>query len=249
MKIGKSALCMWVLVVGIVSFASTAQGQSVDESHWVLDFGAGIDVSVNGNVNSGAIGRIQGQTAAILPNPYGQVYGTGLHFKFGGGYVLNPTSELRGVFTYQSADANLVRLGDLGPSNLYGQYSDYKTLGLDLGYRRYVPLTTSRVRVYGEGTLGIAFIDSINVQLAAPQANTIVDQTDFYDQTSAFTWGINFGVLFPVAAKVDLSVQGGLRHVSGLAEVDQLVGTGLDEINNDSGRLTFPVVVGVRFRF
>ena len=62
-------------------------------------------------------------------------------------------------------------------------------------------------------------------------------------------WGINFGVLFPVAAKVDLSVQGGLRHVSGLAEVDQLVGTGLDEINNDSGRLTFPVVVGVRFRF
>ena len=140
-------------------------------------------------------------------------------------------------------------MGDLGPSSLYGQYSDYKTIGLDLGYRRYVPLTTSRIRVYGEGTLGIAFIDSINVQLAAPQANSIVDQTDFYDQTAAFTWGINFGVLFPVAAKVDLSVQGGLRHVSGLAEVDQLVGTGLDEINNDSARLTFPVVVGVRFRF
>ena len=89
----------------------------------------------------------------------------------------------------QTADANLVHLGDLGPSNLYGQYSDYKTLGLDLGYRRYVPLTTSRIRVYGEGTLGIAFIDSINVQPAAPQANSIVDQTDFYDQTSAFTWG------------------------------------------------------------
>jgi hypothetical protein len=37
--------------------------------------------------------------------------------------------------------------------------------------------------------------------------------------------------------------------MSGLAEVDQLIGTGLDEINNDSGRLTFPIVVGVRFRF
>ena len=249
MKIGNVAWSVWTLVVVILLFASTAQGQSVDGSRWVLDLGAGIDVSVNGNVNSGAIGRLQGQAAAILPSPYGDVYGTGLHFKFGGGYVLNPQSELRGIFTYQSADANLVRLGDLGPSSLYGQYSDYKTIGLDLGYRRYVPLTNSKIRVYGEGTLGIASIDRINVLLSAPQANLVVDQTDFYDSTAAFTWGLNFGVLFPVAEKVDLSAQVGLRHVSGLAEVDQLIGTGLDEINNDSGRLTFPIVVGVRFRF
>jgi len=249
MKIGNVAWCVWTLVVAMFSFASQAQGQSVDGSRWVLDLGAGIDVSVNGNVNSGAIGRLQGQAAAILPNPYGDVYGTGLHFKFGGGYVLNPQSELRGIFTYQSADANLVRLGDLGPSSLYGQYSDYKTIGLDLGYRRYVPLTNSKIRVYGEGTLGIASIDRINILLSAPQSNLVVDQTDFYDSTAAFTWGLNFGVLFPVAEKVDLSAQVGLRHVSGLAEVDQLIGTGLDEINNDSGRLTFPIVVGVRFRF
>jgi Outer membrane protein beta-barrel domain len=249
MKIGNVAWSVWTLVVVILAFASQAQGQSVDGSRLVLDLGAGIDVSVNGNVNSGAIGRLQGQAAAILPSPYGDVYGTGLHFKFGGGYVLNPQSELRGIFTYQSADANLVRLGDLGPSSLYGQYSDYKTIGLDLGYRRYVPLTNSKIRVYGEGTLGIASIDRINVLLSAPQANLVVDQTDFYDSTAAFTWGLNFGVLFPVAAKVDLSAQVGLRHVSGLAEVDQLIGTGLDEINNDSGRLTFPIVVGVRFRF
>jgi hypothetical protein len=65
----------------------------------VLDLGIGLDVSVNGNVNSGAIGRLQGQAAAILPNPYGEVYGTGLHFKFGGGYVLNQESELRAVFS------------------------------------------------------------------------------------------------------------------------------------------------------
>ena len=56
-------------------------------------------------------------------------------------------------------------------------------------------------------------------------------------------------MLFPIAAKVDLNGQVGLRRVTGLAEVDQLVGTGLDEINNDSARLTFPIVVGVRFRF
>jgi Outer membrane protein beta-barrel domain len=249
MSICKGTFGTSFLLVALFSCPSQAQTQPADASRFVVDLGVGIDVSVNGNVNSGAIGRLQGQAAAILPNPYGDVYGTGLHFKFGGGYVLNPEAELRGVFTYQSADANLVRLGDIGPSSLYGQYSDYKTFGLDLGYRRYVPLQNTRLRIYGEATIGAAFIDSINVVLSAPQANLVIDQTDFYDSTAAFTWGVNFGILFPVAQKLDLNAQFGLRHVSGLSEVDQLIGTGLDDINNDSARLTFPIVVGVRLRF
>jgi len=241
--------CTSIVIAALLSFIPNAQAQPADESRFVLDLGVGLDVSVNGNVNSGAIGRLQGQAAAILPNPYGDVYGTGLHFKFGGGYVLNQESELRAVFTYQSADANLVRLGDIGPSSLYGQYSDYKSIGLDLGYRRYVPLPNTKMRVYGEATIGAAFVEDINVLMSAPQANLVIDETDFYDSTAAFTWGINFGVLFPIASKMDLNAQLGLRGVTGLSEVDQLIGTGLDKINNDSARLTFPIVVGVRFRF
>src|SRR4029450_6180848 len=141
----------------------------------------GIDGSINGNINSGAIGRLQGQATAILPNSYGDVYGTGPPLRFGGGCVLNEVSELRGVFIYQSADADLVRLGDIGPSTLYGQYSDYKSIGLDPGYRRYVPLSNTRMRVYGEATIGAAFVEDINVLMSAPQANLVIDETDFYD--------------------------------------------------------------------
>jgi hypothetical protein len=217
-------------------------------SKFSVDVGFGLDVSINGNVNSGAIGRLQGQAAAILPNSYGNVYGTGLHFRGGVGYSIGREAELRAALTYQTADANLVRMGDVGPSSLYGQYSDYKTLGLDFGYRRYVPIR-SQLRVYGEASIGLAFIDEINIQLAAPQSNVIFDNTDFYDSTASFTWALNMGVLFPIAAKVDLNAQLGLRRGSGLSEVDQLIGTGLDEINNDSARITFPVVVGLKFRF
>jgi hypothetical protein len=220
-----------------------------DESRFVLDLGVGIDIPVNGNVNSGAIGTLQGQAAAILPQPYGDVYGTGIQLRFGGGFVLDEHSEVRGVFTYQSADADLVRLGDLGPSSLYGQYTDYKSLGLDFGYRRYMPLSNHDFRVYGEATIGLAFIDRISVLLAAPQSNVVFNQTDFYDSTGAFTWTIGVGMLFPLGEKVDFNGQLGLRHVGGLADVDQLVGTGLNDINNDTGRLTFPIVVGIRVRF
>jgi hypothetical protein len=227
-----------------VAVPSTAAAQSP----WAIDIGIGLQPTLNGNINSGAIGTLQGQAAAILPNTFADVYGTGFDFRFGAGFQLDDVNELRGMFIYQSSDADLVRLGDLGPSSLYGQYADYKSFALDFGYRRYIPLNVRDMRVYAEGTAGIGFIDSINVLLAAPQANLVVDNTDFYDQTATFTLGVNAGVLFRVAEHVDLNAQIGLRRMSGLAEVDQLAGTGLAEINDDTGRLTVPVVVGIRLR-
>jgi long-subunit fatty acid transport protein len=243
----RTRLSTWVIVV-LLGSVSSAGAQQADE-RFVFDVGFGIDFSINGNVNSGAIGTLEGQTVAILPNSYGDVYGAGPHFRFGGGYMLNPDTELRGAFAYQSADADLVRMGDIGASTLYGQYSDYKTLAFDFGYRRYVPVENSRIRAYGEVTVGLAYIETINVQLAAPQSNVIFNDTDFYDQAAAFAWGFNIGALFPVAERIDVTAQFGLRSTSGLSDVDQFEGTGLDDINSDSARLTFPVVVGLRFRF
>lgn len=239
-----------ILAGGLLAIAVPAHAQSASsESPWAIDAGVGLDFGLNGNVNSGGIGKLQGLSTAILPQPYGEVYGTGINLRFGGGYALNELAELRGVFTYQSADANLVRLGDIGPSSLYAQYSDYKAFGLDLGYRRYMPLSVKNLRVYGEAMIGAAFVDSISSQFAAPQANVNFESTDFYDQSAAFTWAVNFGALFKIAEQMDLNAQIGFRHVGGLSEIDQLVGTGLETINDDSARLTFPIVVGVRFRF
>jgi len=251
MQRGRFMMTCSVVVMGLLAATGVAraQGQAADESRWAIDFGVGLDFGVNGNVNSGAIGTLNGLATALLPNSYGDVYGTGIQLRIGGAYALNRVSEVRGVFTFQSADADLVRLGDIGPSSLYAQYSDYQAFGLDVGYRRYMPLDRRDIRVYGEATIGLGFIDAIDAQLAAPQANVVFNSTDFYDQTSAFTWSFSAGVLFSIAEHLDLNAQVGLRHVSGLSDVDQFVGTGLEEINNDSGRLTFPVIVGIRYRF
>lgn len=238
-----------LVLASALAAAVDAHAQGTDESRFALDVGVGVDASINGNVNSGAIGVLNGQATAILPNSYGDVYGTGINLRVGVGYALRELDELRAVLTFQSADADLVRLGDIGPSSLYAQYSDYQTTSLDFGYRRYIPIPVKNLRVYGEAAIGIAFIDSIDALLAAPQANLVLDSTDFYDQTAAVTFNIAAGVLFPIAERIDLNAQLGLRRVTGLSEVDQLIGTGLDDINNDTARLTFPIVVGVRFRF
>ena len=109
----------------VSSFAAPAYAQgNVPEKRWSVDFGIGWDNTISGNVNSGAIGVLNNQTVVILKNTYADVYGTGLHMRFGGGYMIDDVSEVKVTFTFQSLDADLVRMGDLGVSNLYGQYSD-----------------------------------------------------------------------------------------------------------------------------
>jgi len=239
-----------MLAAGVFGAASTARAQASDGSPWSVDFAIGWDNDISGNINSSAIGTINNQAVVILKNSYEDVYGTGLHLRGGVGYMLaDRKTELRGSLSFQSLDADFVTpLGDIGSSKLYGQYSDYQALTLDLGARQYYQLKP-KIRAYADGTIGIGFIDKIDAKLVAPGANLITQANDFYDQTVAFSLAGDAGLLFDRSDKVGLFVQMGLRWMTGLAEVDNLVGTGLDTINDKSSRWTVPFLVGVRYSF
>jgi hypothetical protein len=238
------AAVLAAMTVGPVSIAHAQPA----ESRWSADVAFGIDNGISGNINSSGMGRLSGQAVVVLKNSYDDVYGTGLHFRFGGGYMLDESTEARVTFTLQSLDADLVPLGDIGASKLYAQYADYQSFGIDFGLRRYVDLAP-QVKAYGEGTIGLAFVDETDVVLVAPSVNLAENATDFYDRTSAFTLGGNVGVLVQVSQKVGVYGQLGLRYVTGMSEVDGLAGTGLETINDNSARWSLPFVAGVRIRF
>jgi hypothetical protein len=239
-----------ILVVLSLATGSAAQAQSAPSaaSPWSVEFGIGADNSISGNINSSGTGRINNQAVVILKNSYEEVYGTGLHVRFGGGYMIDEETEIRATFTLQSLDADLVPMGDIGLSRLYGQYADYQSFGLDVGLRRYLSLTP-RLRLYGEGTIGLAFIDETDVTLVAPQANLSGNATDFYDKTAAFTLAGNVGVVFQIRDRIGIFGQAGLRWVSGMSAIDGLEGTGLETINDNSSRWTMPFIAGVRVGF
>ena len=119
---------------------------------------------------------------------------------------------------------------------------------LDVGLRRYANITPT-FRAYGEGTLGLGFVDKTDLELVAPGANLTREANDVYDQTAAWTMGANIGLLVQTGGKMNFFGQLGLRYMSGMAEVDDLVGTGLDTINDKSSRWTLPFVGGIRLRF
>ena len=231
-----------------VCMASEAKAQSAPDQKWSVDAAIGWDNSISGNINSSGVGTINGQTTVITKNKYEDVYGTGLHLKVGVGYMVNPSTEARATVSFQSLDADLTRMGDYGASNLYGQYDDYQSTTLDVGLRRY-GATNMNFRPYFEGSIGMGFNDAIDVELVAPQAGLVRPASDFYDGNVAFSFGVAGGVLWNANERVGIFTQLGLRYVTGLKEVDQTLGTGLDEINDKSARWTVPFVMGVRFGF
>jgi hypothetical protein len=233
-----------------IGTAGTARAQTTEpESKWSAEIGIGWDNGITGNINSSGVGEINNQVVVITKNGYNDVYGAGLHLRFGGGYLFKPDTEARVTFTFQSLDADFITpMGDIGTSNLYGQYSDYQTFGIDFGLRRYVTLRP-KLRAYGEGTLGIGFVDKTDVTLIAPGINLVNDPNDFYDQTAAFSFGINVGLDVQAGKKIGYFGQLGMRYMGGMTEIDDLEGTGLDDINNKSARWTLPFIVGIRYRF
>ena len=238
------------IIIGLATAgAARAQATTEPESKWSAEFGLGWDNGISGNINSSGYGEINNQVVVITKNSYNDVYGAGLHLRFGGGYLFKPDTEARVTFTFQSLDADYITpMGDIGTSNLYGQYTDYQTFGIDFGLRRYATLRP-KLRAYGEGTIGIGFVDKTDVTLIAPGANLVTQANDFYDQTAAFTFGVNVGLDVATGEKIGFYGQLGMRYVSGMAEVDDLIGTGLDNINDKSARWTLPFIVGIRYRF
>jgi hypothetical protein len=238
-----------LLVASIIGVSSSAHAQT-SSSPWSVDFAIGWDNDIAGSINSSAIGTLNNQSVVILKNTYEDVYGTGLHLRGGVGYQPNGTNrEYRATITFQSLDADdVVPMGDIGLSKLYAKYSDYQALSLDLGVREYYDLR-SRLQGYADATIGIGFIDKIDAQLVAPSANLNRQANDLYDQTVAFSLGANAGLMFQQTDRLGLFVQMGLKWVSGLEEVDDLVGTGLETLNDKSSRWTVPFLVGARLKF
>ena len=248
---GMKRIITGILVALPFTAGSVAEAQvqpPAKDTPWSVEFAIGWDNSISGNINSSGIGTINGQSVVITKNPYEAVYGTGLHIRFGGGYLIDEITEVRATFTLQSLDADLTEMGEIGSSRLYGQYQDYQSFGLDVGLRRYVDLKAG-LRAYGEATAGLAFIDETDVTLVAPGANLSGTATDFYDRTAAFTLGANAGLMVKMAERVDVFGQLGLRWVTGMADVDSLEDTALETINDKSARWTLPFLAGVRLRF
>ena len=244
-------LHIWIVALAVSAFtlvAGTVEAQTAD-SRWNAEMSIGWDIGLAGDFLSAGIGVIGDAPVVFRTQSFDDVYGNGLLWTFGGGYMIDDINEVRGQFSYQRAGSDAIQLGTAGTSDLVATFDDYKVSTIEAGYRHYFAPSTERLRPYAGGVLGISIIPEIDGVLAAPQAGLARYATDFYDGSAALTIGATGGVLYELNERFDVNGQLGLRYVSGLSDIDGLQGTGLEDTNNKSGRWTLPISVGIRVKF
>jgi hypothetical protein len=237
--------------LALSAFLLTASDTSAQtsQSSWNAEASVGWDVNVTGAFLAAGIGTLEGAATVINSQSFGDVYGTGVNWLFSGGYMLDEINEIRGQLSFQRAGSDIADLGTANGTQLVATFDDYKAWTIEAGYRHYFATRDVRLRPYGGGTFGVAIINEIDAVFAAPQAGITRFQTDFYDGTAAFSFGFIGGVLYGLTDRLDLNAQMGLRFNSGLSQIDALVGTGLEDINDKSSRWTLPISVGIRVNF
>ena len=250
MRLLPCAGCAAALITMLLPASAHAQSPTpTQNTPWNVEVSVGWAFPVSGNILSAAIGRINDNPAVIDAQSYGDVYGTGVAYEFGAGYMLDDRNEIHGSFAFQSVSADLQKIGTLANVPLYATFDPYKSIAFEGQYRRYFADPTERMRPFGAVSLGIAVIREIDADLAAPDINQTLNATDFYDRTGAFTFGFSGGVLYAITDRVDVKGELGFHHTSGLSQIDGLAGTGLEKVNDNSGRWTLPFTVGARVRF
>ena len=127
--------------------------------------------------------------SVITKNRYEDVYGTGLHLRFGGGLLLDEISEVRVDLHPAVARCRPDTDGrHRRRQPLRAVPTTIRASALDVGFGgtrtcRAASAPTARVRsAWG-------FVDETDLELVAPALNIGGTATDFYDRTTAFTLG------------------------------------------------------------
>lgn len=246
----KSSLnCITAVVLSTLSLIATEAAAQPSQSPWSAEVSVGWDIGLSGDFLAAGIGTLNNVPVVFQSQPFDKVYGNGVVWQFGAGYMLDDFNEVRAQYSYQQVGADVVNLGTAANMDLVGTFDDYHAHSIEAGARHYFAPRSERMRPYGGALIGVSIISEIDGVLASPEAGLTRYATDLYDGTAAFTLGVNGGVLYAINDRFDVNGQIGFRYNSGLSAIDAFAGTGLEDVNDKSSRWTMPIMFGLRVKF
>jgi hypothetical protein len=244
-----------------VSVQSAAATATLTDNEFLHRFTAsaviGWDNQFAGKMIKEASGRTtQGAPINLEETTYDEVYGRIGMFKIGIGYRTTPRAEavLNFVWSSSSAEEEGVRIGTVGTNPaaipLTVNFTSYKYWGLEVGQRwffartRFTPFVGYLVGANRHQDIRGTFVNvppDLTPGLAAQNGK-------FFEKSWAISLGPTAGVLVGVGP-FEVIAETQLRFMGGLSDVDWLVEEGLRDINSESSRWSFPILLGGRIRF
>lgn len=193
-------------------------------------------------------------TLQIEKRSQNDVYDTG--WTIGGeiGYGLSESSEVLLSVRYLKAKGNQINVGGAAagaPVNatlpILGDFGDYKSLALELGYRQYLG-SGDGMRPFVAARAGATRISSIAADFTVPDAAIALNGVPFSKASWAISGGADVGLSIPLGRNVSLEPEVGIQYTDGARGNDTaLGGLGLGSINNKGERWSVPVRVRLKF--
>ncbi len=179
---------------------------------------------------------------------YDDVYETGLGATAGLSYDVAPKTTIFGQGFYNEAESKNERLNigsTAGGTPLFGTISDYKSYGMEVGFREYASANPYKTRPYIGGTIGMSYVDSIDARIdgvgPAPVEPPAVRR--LYDGEWVPTASGIIGVEMPIARQAALALETGLKFEG---KRDPVL---LDGRTSVEPTYTVPVRLRGRYRF
>ena len=235
------------LPVAALVVALSAGDARAQSNPWSVSFDLGTQVALSGDVHGGGSGTVLSLPTQVQTRSYGDIYGNGFYWAAGLGYRVGEAGEIRVQGSYTDNPADRLQVGTVAGLPLLALFDDYRAFGMDFGYRQY--FGTALVRPYVCAGGGFVRLDAIQSEFSVPAAGVVLSNVDMYDTSVVPSLGAGGGVQISLSDR--FAIQGGVefRWQGDANDLDGLVGTGLESINDESRRWSMPVTGGITVRF
>jgi hypothetical protein len=257
-----------IMPLALIAFggARLASASSYDEGQWVTSFTAGSNLVSTGTFTSqmtgtADLGNIDPSLAGVPVTTtlshlsFRDAFTDGPSFGIETGYMAQSNLEPFVRLSYSEMRGRTATIGQFSspafasPGTLTADMDDVNSWALNVGTRYFVA-DTGTVRAFVAGYLGADRVDAMRADFAVGGAPESTLHEEIVPQKTSFDAGAEGGVSWKIADQADLSLSLGAQYLDAHhAQTDAFAPLGLDEVRFSDQRWSFPVNLGLDYRF
>jgi len=234
-------------VAALLILAAVPAFAQPDQSGWTFNVALGLGANASGSVHASGSGTVLGLPTTVGERSYGDIYDRQFTWAADLGYAINERSEIFAGFNYAKVSSRGLTVGDVAGLDLNARFADYKSWGLDAGYRHF--LAGGMVRPFIGVRAGLRRVDAITSDFSVPAAGVTLAKTPFYAESTVPAFGFDAGLRLMSGRGFGVGIQTGLHWRGNLSQLEGLAGTGLENLNDESARWSVPVLGTISMRF
>lgn len=244
---------------------SLANPAVAEEGKVSVSVSGGASIAIGGTMHDGATAPIANlgtlnpalagvpATLQIEPRSQNDVYDTAWTISGELGYGVSDSGEVTLSVNYLKAGGNRIAVGGAAvgaPVNatlpVFGDFGDYKSFGIELGYRQYLG-SGDGIRPFVSAHAGASRVSEIAADFTIPDGAIALPNVPFSRASWVLSGGANAGLSFPLGSNVSIEPEVGIRYTGGASGDDAaLGGLGLGAINDKGERWSVPLRVRLR---